>query len=156
MRFLSTSITALATLVALVVASSSKRAGTIDAPTAGTSISTGSSIPFGYGAANWCHNGYSPITIWLSGTVPTALNATGGLPEGTYIEYYGNYLEDNFNIGPLPPVPPTSLTIPDISSYPTGSNLFLSVVEEALPGTCPGGVSQPAQYEFTSVSLMVV
>jgi hypothetical protein len=90
--------------------------------------------------------------------VPTALNATGGLPEGTYIEYYGNYLEDNFSsfkssqaayfpaltcppfsdIGPLPPVPPTSLTIPDISSYPTGSNLFLSVVEEALPGTCPG------------------
>ncbi|KAJ7800626.1 hypothetical protein B0H14DRAFT_3490481 [Mycena olivaceomarginata] len=138
MRFLSTSIAALASLVAPVVASSSKPPfRSVTAPRTGA---TTAAHPSRFG----------------SGTAPTALNATGGLPEGTYIEYYGNYLEDNFNIRPLPPVPPTSLTIPDISSYPTGSNLFLSVVEEALPGTCPGGVSQPAQYEFTSVSLMVV
>jgi hypothetical protein len=38
------------------------------------------------------------MTIWLSDTAPTALNATGSLLDGTYIEYYGNYLEDNFSL----------------------------------------------------------
>ncbi|KAJ7450047.1 hypothetical protein B0H11DRAFT_1646752, partial [Mycena galericulata] len=112
--------------------------GTITEPVAGASISIGAVIPFNYDDLNWCHDDYSPITIWLSASEPTGLNATGGLPEGTYIDYFGEYLIANFGIGPMQPVPPTNLTVPDISSYPAGSTLFLSVVEEALPGSCPG------------------
>ncbi|KAJ7328714.1 hypothetical protein DFH08DRAFT_633147, partial [Mycena albidolilacea] len=129
--------------------------GSITEPVAGTSISTGASIPFSYADSNWCHEGYTPITIWLSATAPTSLNATGQLPEGTYIQYFGEYLIGNFGLAPLPghPVPPTSVTIPDISGYSAGSTLFLSVVETAQAGECPPGNGVPAQYEFTTVSL---
>ncbi|KAJ7812834.1 hypothetical protein B0H13DRAFT_2470227, partial [Mycena leptocephala] len=120
-----------------------------------TSITSGGSIPFSYVDSNWCHEGYTPITIWLSQAAPTGLNATGDLPDGTYLEYFGRYLITNFGLPVRQPLPPTSLTIPNISNFSVGSMLFLSVVEEAQPGTCPGGVSQPAQYEFTSVSLSV-
>ncbi|KAJ7232180.1 hypothetical protein B0H12DRAFT_1145882 [Mycena haematopus] len=130
---------------------------TITEPVAGTSISTGASIPFNYVDSNWCHEGYTPITIWLSDSAPTGLNATGQLPEGTYIEYFGYYLIGNYGLGPLPgySVPPTNVTIPDISGYPSGSSLFLSVVETALAGTCPPGNGVPAQYAFSSVPLVV-
>ncbi|KAJ7722655.1 hypothetical protein DFH07DRAFT_971838 [Mycena maculata] len=157
MRFFFASIAALAGFAAVSAAPKFKRAGGITEPVAGTSISTGSSIPFDYFDDNSCEEGYTPITIWLSQSAPTALNSTGGLDPGTFIEYYGQFLINNFG-PPLPvlqPVPPTSLTIPDISSFAVGSSLFLTVVEEALPGTCPGGVDQPARYDFATVSLTV-
>ncbi|KAJ7450042.1 hypothetical protein B0H11DRAFT_2078207 [Mycena galericulata] len=153
MRSVFISLVALAGFAA-VGAAPTKRAGTITEPASGASISTGASIPFNYDDLNWCHEGYTPITIWLTASEPTGLNATGGL-EGSYIDYYGQYFIANFGLPTLQPVPPTSLTIPDISSFTAGSTLFLSVVEEAQPDTCPGGVSQPAQYEFTSVPLTV-
>ncbi|KAJ7232181.1 hypothetical protein B0H12DRAFT_1145883 [Mycena haematopus] len=132
-------------------------AGLITEPVAGTSISTGASIPFNYVDSNWCNEGYTPITIWLSDSAPTGLNATGQLPEGTYIEYFGYYLIGNYGLGPLPgySVPPTNVTIPDISGYSSGFPLFLSVVETAGPESCPPGNGAPAQYRFTSVSLVV-
>ncbi|KAJ7102726.1 hypothetical protein C8R44DRAFT_945474 [Mycena epipterygia] len=133
MRFLSTCVVALAGLVA--AAPNAKRS--VVEPTASTSITSGESIPFNYVDSNWCHAGYSPITIWLSASAPTGVNSTGGLPEGTYIEYFGEFLIANFGLTPMQPVPPTSLTIPDISSHPAGSTLFLSVVETAPAGTCP-------------------
>ncbi|KAJ7678350.1 hypothetical protein B0H17DRAFT_1015591 [Mycena rosella] len=153
MRFLP-SIAALVGLCAVSAAPNVKRS--ITSPSEGTSITSGESTPFNYVDSNWCHEGYTPITLWLSETAPTGLNDTGSLPEGTYIEYFGRYLIANFGLSALQPVPPTSVTIPDISSYPSGSTLYFSVVEEALEGTCPGGVSHPAEFQFTSVPLTVV
>ncbi|KAJ7102738.1 hypothetical protein C8R44DRAFT_887483 [Mycena epipterygia] len=151
MRLLFTCVAALAGFAA--TAPAAKRS--VTEPATGTSISSGESIPFNYVDSNWCHEGYTPITVWLSTSAPTGVNATGGLPSGTYIEYFGKYLIANFGLSPMQPVPPTSLTIPDISSYPSSSTLYLSVVETALAGTCPPG-NQPAQYRFTSVPLIVV
>ncbi|KAF7333414.1 hypothetical protein MVEN_02357200 [Mycena venus] len=83
-----------------VTAAPSKRSGGITQPADGTSVSTGDSIPFQYNDGNWCHEGYTPITIWLSESAPTGLNATGQLPEGTYIDYFGEYLNANFGLPP--------------------------------------------------------
>ncbi|KAJ7653371.1 hypothetical protein B0H17DRAFT_397173 [Mycena rosella] len=138
MHFLFPSIAALAGLSAVAAAPNVKRS--ITAPSTGTSISSGESIPFNYVDSNWCHEGYTPITLWLSDAAPTGLNATGDLPDGTYIAYFGRYLIANFGIPAMQPVPPTSVTIPDISCYPAGSTLYFSVVEEAQEGTCPGGI----------------
>ncbi|KAJ7641773.1 hypothetical protein FB45DRAFT_1054202 [Roridomyces roridus] len=142
-------------LIALASAAPSKRSGSIIEPASGTTVSSGTSIQYSYVDQNWCEEGYTPITIWLSESAPTAVNSTGQLSPGTYIEYYGQYLINNFGLPVMQPVPPASLTIPDISAYGAGSSLFLTTVETALFGTCPGGVSQPAQYRFTSVSLTV-
>ncbi|KAJ7929756.1 hypothetical protein B0H13DRAFT_2180992 [Mycena leptocephala] len=158
MHFLLSIVAALAGFSAVTAAPNVvKRAGSITAPASGTSIATGDSIPFNYIDSNWCHEGYTPITVWLSDSAPTGLNATGELPEGTYIDYFGEYLIPNFGLGPLPgsTVPPTSLTIPDISGYSAGSPLYLTVVETALAGTCPPGNGVPAQYQFATVSLVV-
>ncbi|KAJ6510889.1 hypothetical protein C8R45DRAFT_965500 [Mycena sanguinolenta] len=148
---------ALFTLVsALVVAAApnKRNAGSIVAPTAGAAISSGSVIPFNYVDLNWCHEGYTPITVYLSETEPTGLNATGGVTE--YIASFGPYLIPNFGLAPLPgwEVPPQSLTMPVISAFPHGSALYLSVVETAQAGTCPPG-NQPAQYQFSTTSLIV-
>ncbi|KAJ7457352.1 hypothetical protein FB451DRAFT_1098067 [Mycena latifolia] len=151
MRFLLSSVAALAGFSVVAGAPNAKRSS--DAPSAGTSITSGESIPFNYVDSNWCHEGYTPITMWLSEAAPTGLNATGDLPDGTYIEYFGRYLIANFGLPTLQPVPPSSITIPDISSYPTGSSLYFTVVETAQEGTCPGGVNHPAEYQFTTVPL---
>ncbi|KAJ6579383.1 hypothetical protein B0H10DRAFT_2198706 [Mycena sp. CBHHK59/15] len=113
---------------------------------------SGESIAFGYANSNWCHGGYTPITVWLSESVPTSLNSSGELPEGTYIEYYGQFLIPNFGLPPLPPTAPATITIPDISSYSSGSDLYVSVVETA--NTCPPG-NQPPQYEYSTVAVTV-
>ncbi|KAJ7717795.1 hypothetical protein B0H16DRAFT_1243123, partial [Mycena metata] len=99
------------------------------APVAGTSITTGTSIPFSYADLNECHEGYTPITVWLSASQPTSLDSNGNLPAGTFIEEFGSYLIANFGLAPLPTPPPTSLVIPDISSYSAGTDLYLTVVE---------------------------
>ncbi|KAJ6542087.1 hypothetical protein DFH09DRAFT_1174604 [Mycena vulgaris] len=153
MRFLSTCVAVLAGLSAVTAAPNSKRG--VGEPSTGTSITSGESIPFNYVDSNWCHEGYTPITMWLSEAAPTGLNATGDLPEGTYIAYFGRYLIANFGLSTMQPVPPTSVTIPDISSYPAGSTLYFTVVETALAGTCPGGVNHPPEYEFIVVPLTV-
>jgi uncharacterized protein YraI len=98
MRFFVSTVAALIGFCAAVNAAPSKRAGSITEPVAGTSISTGASIPFSYADSNWCHEGYTPITIWFSDSAPTGLNATGQLPEGTYIQYFGEYLIGNFGM----------------------------------------------------------
>ncbi|KAF8184094.1 hypothetical protein K438DRAFT_1724181 [Mycena galopus ATCC 62051] len=136
MHFLIATVAALAGFSA-VAAAPSKRAGTITEPVTGTSISTGASIAFNYDDSNWCHEGYTPVTIWLSESAPTALNSTGQLPEGTFIDYFGEYTIANFGISSATCPPPTSLTVPDVSAYSSGSTLFLSVVETAQAGACP-------------------
>ncbi|KAJ7187302.1 hypothetical protein C8R46DRAFT_287742 [Mycena filopes] len=158
MRLQLTSIVALVGLAAAAAAPVTPRggAGSITAPADGTSITTGASFPFSYADSNSCHEGYTPITVWLTDAQPTGLDGNGDLPAGSFIEEFGSYLIGNFGLSPLPgfPVPPTSLVIPDISAYAPGTPLYLTVVETALAGTCPPG-NQPASYGFTTIGLVV-
>ncbi|KAJ7082870.1 hypothetical protein B0H15DRAFT_851797 [Mycena belliarum] len=131
--------------------------GTITQPPAQTHVSSGASIPFSYQDSNWCEGGYSPISVWLlaSSSAPTTanLNASGKLPESDATYYLGAFTVPNFG---LPAngntLPPASLTVPDVSGYASGSDLYLAVVETA--NTCPPG-NQPAQYGMTSVQLVI-
>ncbi|KAJ7328718.1 hypothetical protein DFH08DRAFT_883097 [Mycena albidolilacea] len=101
MHFLSVIVAVLTGLSAAAAAPSKRTvAGSILAPVAEQSISTGAVIPFTYADSNWCHEGYTPITIYLSDSAPTTLNATGGLPTGTYITSFGPYLIPNFGLRP--------------------------------------------------------
>ncbi len=64
---------------------------TIAAPTAGTTISPGDSFNFSYTPADYCFEAYSPLTVWLLASSPTAtdLNSTMGFSE--YLFYFGQY-----------------------------------------------------------------
>ncbi|KAF7317161.1 hypothetical protein HMN09_00450900 [Mycena chlorophos] len=131
--------------------------GTISAPTAGASAASGASIPFAYIDNNWCHDGYSTITVWLTDAEPTAndVNSTSGeLDDALY--QFGTYLIPNFGLQNLPgsTPPPSTLTIPDLatSNIASGANLFLAVVETAT--ACPPGINIPPQYGLTTVSLV--
>ncbi|KAJ6549471.1 hypothetical protein B0H10DRAFT_1713642, partial [Mycena sp. CBHHK59/15] len=110
--------------------------GTITAPTSGATVTSGASVSFTYQDSNWCEGGYSPITVWLTDYAPTTdtLNSTGQFTDATY--YFGAYLIGNFGLPPIgDPVPPATLTMPDISSYTSGSDMYLAVVETA--NNCP-------------------
>ncbi|PSR79167.1 hypothetical protein PHLCEN_2v7138 [Hermanssonia centrifuga] len=64
---------------------------TITAPTAGTTISPGGSFNFSYTPVDYCFEAYSPLTVWLLASSPTAadLNSTMGFSE--YLFYFGQY-----------------------------------------------------------------
>ncbi|KAJ6486477.1 hypothetical protein C8R47DRAFT_1216587 [Mycena vitilis] len=138
MQFHSLLIAALTGLSA-IAAAPLKRNGLINEPVPGTSIRSGTVLPFDF--ENDTING---------------LNSTGELDPGTYIEYYGYYLQPNLGTGPLPgyPVPPNNLTIPDVSSYSSGTTLYLTAVETTVAGACAPGVN-PAEYASTTVPLIV-
>ncbi|KAJ7690049.1 hypothetical protein B0H17DRAFT_936426 [Mycena rosella] len=126
--------------------------GTIKQPTAETAVTSGASIPFSYQDSNWCEGGYSPITVWLLDYAPTTanLNSTGQFSDATY--YFGAFLVGNFGLGPIGnPVPPATLTMPDMSAFVSGSDMYLAVVETA--NNCPPG-NQPLQYGMTSTQLI--
>ncbi|KAJ7470774.1 hypothetical protein FB451DRAFT_321232 [Mycena latifolia] len=129
--------------------------GTITQPTAGLEISSAASIPFSYQDSNWCEGGYTPITVWLLDFAPTTanLNATGQFVDAAY--YFGPFLIGNFGLPPIgpTPVPPATLTMPDLSEYAPGSAMYLAVVETA--NNCPPG-NQPLQYGMTSTPLVTV
>ncbi|KAJ7672247.1 hypothetical protein DFH06DRAFT_926012, partial [Mycena polygramma] len=125
--------------------------GTITQPTGGTVATSGSTIPFSYKDSNWCEGGYSPITVWLLDYAPTTanLNSTGQFPDAAY--YFGPFLINNFGLPPMNPVAPATLSLPDLSAYTAGSEIYLAVVESA--NTCPPG-NQPTQYGMTSTQII--
>ncbi|KAJ6583885.1 hypothetical protein DFH09DRAFT_1143707 [Mycena vulgaris] len=96
--------------------------------------------------------GRTPITVWLLNYAPTTanLNATGQFTDATV--YYGAFLIGNFGLPPIGnPVPPTTLTMPDVSGFAVGSEMYIAVVETA--NNCPPG-NQPLQYGLTSALLV--
>ncbi|KAF8207023.1 hypothetical protein K438DRAFT_1962660 [Mycena galopus ATCC 62051] len=127
--------------------------GTLTAPATGTVVTSGQSFSFNYEDSNWCEGGYTPITVWLLDYAPTTanLNATGQFSDATF--YFGKYFIGNFGLGPIAgdPVPPSTLTMPDVSAYAIGSTMYVAVVETA--NTCPPG-NQPAQYGMTANSMI--
>ncbi|KAJ7760643.1 hypothetical protein DFH07DRAFT_771726 [Mycena maculata] len=127
--------------------------GTIVEPTSGTVVASDTAFPFTYQDSNWCEGGYTPITVWLLDYAPTTdnLNATGQFLDATY--YFGAYLIGNFGLGPIGPElpPPATLTMPDVSELPVGSDVYLAVVETA--NNCPPG-NQPLEYGLTSTLLV--
>lgn len=69
---------------------------TITSPTDGTSVVGGQSFPFQFALSNWCETGYSPFSVYVLDSKPTAasLNATQGFDD--YLAFLGTYLVDNF------------------------------------------------------------
>ncbi|KAJ7215700.1 hypothetical protein B0H12DRAFT_354417 [Mycena haematopus] len=127
--------------------------GTLTAPTTGTVVTSGATFPFNYQDSNWCEGGYTPITVWLLDYAPTTanLNATGQFSDAAF--YFGPFLIGNFGLPPIgpTPVPPSTLTLPDVSAYPVGSEMYVAVVETA--NNCPPG-NQPLQYGLTSTKII--
>ncbi|KAL0569433.1 hypothetical protein V5O48_012537 [Marasmius crinis-equi] len=127
--------------------------GSIQSPASGSLVSSGSSFDFKYNQADWCHDGYSPFTVWLTDSAPSAanVNSTGGFSEGTYTYFFGQFLAANFGLPPMSPVAPTSLTLPAMNGRAQGTQMYLSVIETARD--CPpGGV--PPQYALTTTPLV--
>ena len=127
-------------------------------PSAGTAISSGSPFSFEYNVVNFCQTGYSPLGIYLvAGPEPptgSSLNATGGFPVGSYVEFLGSYLVANFGTSLLlfvgrksglkvlkglptmaPGPPPSTLTIPALDPSLDGTTVYLAIVQTEL--TCP-------------------
>ncbi|KAJ8077767.1 hypothetical protein AAF712_009029 [Marasmius tenuissimus] len=124
--------------------------GTISAPSSGSLVSSGSQFDFHYIQSDWCHDGYSPFTVWLTNYAPSTanVNSTGGFSEGDYTHFFGQFLAANFGLPPMSPVPPASLTLPAMKDIAQGAQLYVSVIETARD--CPpGGV--PPQYALTTV-----
>jgi hypothetical protein len=131
--------------------------GTLAAPSSGLTIAEGSDFPFTFHDVNWCEDGYSPISVWLTDYAPAAsnLNSTGQFPEGQYTYYFGEYLIPNFGLPPLEGnnPPPSTLTLPELESLAKGDKVYLSVVETGT--NCPPGTNIPPQYELTNVSITI-
>ncbi|KAJ4478990.1 hypothetical protein J3R30DRAFT_2699246 [Lentinula aciculospora] len=131
--------------------------GTLSAPSSGSIVSQGSSFPFEFQDSNWCEDGYSAITVWLTNYAPTtsSLNSTGQFPEGEYSWYYGEYLIPNFGLpvlsGSTPP--PSSLVLPESLNLSPGDEAYLAVVETGT--NCPPGLNIPPQYELTDLVMTV-
>ncbi|KAJ7055617.1 hypothetical protein C8F01DRAFT_454593 [Mycena amicta] len=156
MKFAALASLAIALGVSNLVAADPGPSGTIQAPVAGTVISSGSVIDFLFsGNIGACHQGFTPIFVYLTPQADPTIDFSTGDVEGTVVENYGEFLLDNVGIGHLPglpPLAPSNLTIPDISSFASGSALYLTVVQEILPRNCPAGVN-PAEYGASTVAL---
>ncbi|KAF9071777.1 hypothetical protein BDP27DRAFT_1262003, partial [Rhodocollybia butyracea] len=131
--------------------------GILSSPSSGLVVAAGASFPFAYQDSNWCEDGYSQITVWLTGYSPTtsSLNSTGEFDEGEFTYYFGSYLIPNFGLSVLPGSipPPSSLVFPTIPAIVTGDEVYLTVVETG--DNCPPGLNVPPEYEVTG-SLIVV
>jgi len=130
-------------------------AGTLSSPSNGLVVATGDSFSFAYEDSNWCEDGYSEITVWITDYAPTTanLNSTGEFDVYSY--YYGAYLIPNFGLSELSgySLPPSSLVLPEMSGIVSGDEVYLAVVETGA--ACPPGVDIPPQYRVTDASIVV-
>lgn len=82
--------------------------GSISSPTAGTEIAPGASFAFDYATSDWCHQGYSIFTVWLTpgpdaptfsdvtSTTGNTRGSVGELSNGTYLYSWGEFTVPNF------------------------------------------------------------
>ncbi|OSX64058.1 hypothetical protein POSPLADRAFT_1032532 [Postia placenta MAD-698-R-SB12] len=126
--------------------------GFISSPTAGTEIAPGASFAFDYATSDWCHQGYSIFTVWLTpgpdaptfsdvtSTTGNTRGSVGELINGTYLYSWGEFTVPNFawligkaGLPPLGTPPPPTLTMPNLlelngTSY-TNADFYLTVVD---------------------------
>lgn len=133
---------------------------TITSPVDGTPMAAGETFPFNFALSNWCETGYSPFSVYVLDSKPTAssLNATQGFT--SYLYFFGTYLVDNFprawlatcsllliltvcfhaseGLPQMGTPPPTSLTMPTLGAEYSGQEVFLAVVqtERDCPVSC--------------------
>ncbi|KAE9399801.1 hypothetical protein BT96DRAFT_820107 [Gymnopus androsaceus JB14] len=149
------SLTWACTSLAIISCALSAFAGVISAPTSSEVVAKGDSFDFAYEDSNFCFDGYSQITVWLTDYAPTTanLNSTGEFDQGDYTYYFGSYLIANFGLPPLPPdggfiSPPTSLVMPELPSLVSGEEVYLAVVET-------GTECQPVSVTMTYSTLAI-
>ncbi|KAI0762536.1 hypothetical protein C8Q74DRAFT_1220476 [Fomes fomentarius] len=125
--------------------------GTTVAPPDGSTIAPGSSFPFEYRPTNYCHSGYSPISVYLSTAAPTSADITGGgaLAEGSFVFKFGDYLYANFGLPQMGSPPPATLTLPTFDGIEDGTTLYFSVIETYRD--CPGHVALEFGLETTTL-----
>ncbi|KAI0326375.1 hypothetical protein GY45DRAFT_1285588 [Cubamyces sp. BRFM 1775] len=106
---------------------------------------------FLYYNSNYCHSGYSQISVYLSTSVPTNDDVTneGGLADGSYVVDFGTYLIANFGLPPMQPTPPPTLVMPTLGDVASGTTLFFSVVETY--NVCPGHIEFEYGLETTTI-----
>ncbi|KAI0717724.1 hypothetical protein C8T65DRAFT_694133 [Cerioporus squamosus] len=116
------------------------RASTFTAePANGSTIVPGSNFPFSYEPSDSCHGCFSPISVYLSISPPTAANITdsGELMNGSFISFFGDFDIPNCGFplpGGNPPPPPSQLLTPTLA-IADGTTIYFSVVETFLQ--CP-------------------
>lgn len=73
--------------------------GRIEAPTTKAKVSVNTSIGIKYVPGDWCHTGYSPITVWVTDSEPTASSIdadTGVFKDGEFKAFIGSYTVPNY------------------------------------------------------------
>ncbi|TFK87882.1 hypothetical protein K466DRAFT_95801 [Polyporus arcularius HHB13444] len=108
-------------------------------PVNGTTLVPGSTFPFSYQPSDSCHGCFSPISVYLSTSPPTAVDITssGELANGTFVAFLGDFDIPNCGFplpGGNPPPPPSELLTPTLA-IADGTTLYFSVVETFLQ--CP-------------------
>ncbi|KAI1789181.1 hypothetical protein LXA43DRAFT_893331 [Ganoderma leucocontextum] len=148
LSFLSTGCTA-ATLAPRQIVVSAH--GTTVEPASGSTLTPGSAFSFSYTNEDYCHSGYSPISVYLSTSAPTSADVTtsGGLVSGSFAYHFGDYLIANFGLPTMGTPPPSTLTLPTLNGTVDGNTLYFSVVETY--NDCPGGVPFEYGLETTTV-----
>ncbi|KAI0638935.1 hypothetical protein C8Q77DRAFT_1213661 [Trametes polyzona] len=126
--------------------------GTTVNPAEGSTITPGASFAFKYENIDFCESGYSPISVYLSTSPPTAADVTSGgeLSEGSFVYRFGDFLIANFGLPPMGTPPPPTLTAPTLDGVADGTTLYFSVVETYRD--CPGGIELEFGLETTTVT----
>lgn len=91
---LSTAVSALPTPRTITVSH-----GTINSPAPKAKVSFNTNLGLQYTPGNWCQNGYSRVSVWLTKTAPTTANIdseTGVFKDGQSVHYFGNYTIANW------------------------------------------------------------
>ena len=117
-------------------------------PKKGSHIQPGAIFPFNYEIhSDYCESSYN-FTVFLFTDKPTTLSPSLSWAHG---HYFGRFSEDNYPGNPFPTnLPPTTLTMPDFSSFQGGfgegmnasnKKVWLTVLEETQGCTGTLGVN---------------
>ncbi|EJF58489.1 hypothetical protein DICSQDRAFT_173001 [Dichomitus squalens LYAD-421 SS1] len=160
MRFLTGTFTTLALLASAFspanAAPSQGAHGVTVRPADGETVVAGAPFPFEYAPANACHDGYTPIGVYIGREAPSFekdVQDNGHLRPGSFIFQFGDWLIPNFGLPPSqPPPPPPAIFLPEFPNVANNTKLYLTVVETSID--CPPGppaVSPKYGLETTSV-----
>lgn len=71
----------------------SAETGFINAPPNGAIISPGDIFDYSYAELQDCHQGFTPVTVWLVSIPPTLsqLNSSGEFNPGDFLNFFGSF-----------------------------------------------------------------
>ncbi|CAK5263517.1 unnamed protein product [Mycena citricolor] len=128
--------------------------GTIIQPGVNSMIWLDMPFPFEYKPSNWCHTGYTHISVWLMDHIPGAEDLDGSGKPLYAQHHFGDWTMSNYaHLPDAPDKAPNVLYLRrDGPGVPEGGYMYFSVVEHATG--CPPRNS-PTQYGITSNQVYV-